>query len=81
MKKTLLFAIDPTTEEIIVSESAKGSFQIQPVERIQRQSNALLYQAVTLLNNMAKAPDLDTTVFSSMDKVCQLMYAHHQSKA
>ena len=81
MKKTLLFAIDPTTEEIIVSESAKGSYQIQPVERIQRQSNALLYEAVTLLSNMAKAPDLDDAAFRAMDKVCQLMYAQHQSKA
>lgn len=81
MKKTLLFAIDPTTEEIIVSESAKGSYQIQPVERIQRQSNALLHEAVTLLSNMAKAPDLDDAAFRAMDKVCQLMYAQHQSKA
>jgi hypothetical protein len=78
MKSTLLFAIDPTTEETIVSESAKGSYQIRPIERIPRARNGLLYEAVSLLSHMAKAPDLDDAAFRAMDKVCQLMYAKHR---
>ncbi len=77
MKKTLLFAIDPATEETIVSESAKGSYQIQPIERIPRQYNQLLYDAVALLSNMAKAPELNDAAFRAMDKVCGLLYTQH----
>lgn len=78
MKKTLLFAIDPTKEEIIVSASAKGSYQVQPVERMPRQTNELLYDAVALLSAMTDSPHFNMAVFRSMDKVCQLMYAQHQ---
>lgn len=77
MKKTLLFAIDPAKEETIVSESAKGSYQIQPIERIPCQSNPLLYDAVALLSNMTKAQELDNDAFRAMDKVCQLLYLQH----
>ena len=80
MNKTLLFAIDPTKEETIVSESAKGSYQIQPIERVPRQSNPLFFQAVALLSQMAKEDNLDASVFTSMDKVCQKLYAQHRSK-
>lgn len=75
MSKTLLFAIDPTKEETIVSESAKGSYHVQQLERIPRQSNVMLYEAVSLLSSMAKASDFDAGTFKAMDKVCQLIYA------
>ena len=78
MKKTLLFAVDANKEETIVSESAKGSYQIQPVERITRLAAPLLYQAVALLGQMAKDANLDAKVFSSMDKVCQMLYAQYK---
>jgi len=78
MKTTLLFAIDPATEETIVSESAKGSYQIHPIERIPRASHELLYEAVALLSRMARAADLDAAAFSSMDKVCALLHAQHR---
>jgi len=77
MKTTLLFAIDPAKEETIVSESAKGSYQIRPIERIPRASNGLLYEAVALLSRMARAADLDAAAFTSMDKTCALLYAQH----
>lgn len=78
MKTTLLFAIDPNTEETIVSESAKGSYQIQPIERIPRASHELLYEAVSLMSRMAQAAELDAAAFKSMDKVCALLYARHR---
>jgi hypothetical protein len=74
MKKTILFAIDEPRAEILVSESAQGSNAIQPVARIPRNENPLLYDAVSLLTRITEAPDIDTAVFKAMDKVCELMW-------
>ncbi len=74
MSTNNLFAIDQKTEEIIVSESPKGTNKINFIERIRRQENELLYNAVTILTNISQAPDLDIPVFKAMDKVCQLIY-------
>jgi hypothetical protein len=74
MSANNLFAIDQKTEEVIVSESPKGSNQINFIERISRQENELLYNAVTILTNISQAPDLDVPIFKAMDKVCQLIY-------
>jgi len=71
---TLLFAIDPASREVIVSESAKGSLKINFIERIAESANPLLYQAVTTLTLMANAPQPDAALFKAMDKVCQLIY-------
>jgi hypothetical protein len=75
MSPSNLFAIDQKTEEVIVSESPKGSYQINFIERITRQENELLYNAVTILTSISQAPDLDVPLFKAMDKVCQLIYA------
>jgi len=75
MKKNFLFAIDLKTEEVIVSESQKGSNQVQFIERISRHKNELLYKAVLTLTEISHAPDLDVSLFKAMDKVCQMMYA------
>lgn len=75
MSASNLFAIDKKTEEVIVSESPKGSNQINFIERISCQENELLYNAVTILTNISQAPDLDVPLFKAMDKVCQLIYA------
>jgi hypothetical protein len=74
MSANNLFAIDQKTEEVIVSESPKGSNQINFIERISRQKNELLYNAVTILTSISQAPDLDVPLFKAMDKVCQLIY-------
>jgi hypothetical protein len=74
MSTSNLFAIDQKTEEVIVSESPKGSNQINFIERISRQENELLYNAVTILTSISQAPDLDVPLFKAMDKVCQLIY-------
>jgi hypothetical protein len=74
MSTNNLFAIDPKTEEVIVSESPKGSNKINFIERIKRQENELLYNAVTILTTISQAPDLDLPIFKAMDKVCQLIY-------
>jgi hypothetical protein len=74
MSTNNLFAIDQKTEEVIVSESPKGSNKINFIERISRQENELLYNAVTILTNISQAPDLDIPIFKAMDKVCQLIY-------
>ena len=70
----ILFAIDTNTEEVIVSDSLKGSNKINFIERIGRQDNANLYKAVELLTSISSASNLDTSIFKAVDKVCQMIY-------
>ena len=70
----MLFAIDTTTEEVIVSDSPKGSNEIKFIERIKRQENEVLYNAVVALTIITKDPNFDVTIFKAMDKVCQMIY-------
>lgn len=79
MNKDLLFAVDPKTNEIIVSSSPKGSMNIAFVERIGRNENELLYNAVITLTCISKVPNMDAAIFKAMDKVCQLVYANHKA--
>ena len=74
MNKNLLFAIDVNTEEIVVSESPKGSNQVHLIERMVRKENEILYYAVVTLTSITKAPNFDVAIFKAMDKVCQLIY-------
>ncbi|GAA4042874.1 hypothetical protein GCM10022388_04760 [Flavobacterium chungnamense] len=71
---SMLFAIDTKTEEIIVSDSPKGSNEIIFIERIKRQDNEVLYNAVITLTSITKELIFDITIFKAMDKVCQMMY-------
>lgn len=73
----LLFAIDQNTQEINVSESPKGSNKINFIERIRRQENDMLFNAVTTLTSISKASDFDISIFKTMDKVCQMIYNKH----
>lgn len=75
---SMLFAIDPKTEETIVSASAKGSTTINFIERIGRKDNDILYNAVVTLTSITHAPNFDIAVFKAMDKVCQLVYNKHK---
>jgi len=78
MNTNWLFAIDPTTEEVIVSASPKGSNKIDLVERILRIDNEMLYNAVVTLTAVTKDSNFDASIFKAMDKVCQLMYQKHK---
>ncbi len=77
MKK--LFAISKKTEEVIVSESSIGSKTILFIERITKQENEELYDAVMKLTDMAKSPDLDLKEFKALDKACQGMYIEYKN--
>ncbi len=70
----MLFAIDKNTNEIIVSESPKGSNKINLVERIKRDDNIILYNAVVTLSSISSSSNLDISLFKAMDKVCLLIY-------
>ena len=74
----MLFAIDTNTEEVIVSDSPKGSNKINLIERIGRQDNVILHNAVVTLTSITKASNFDTTIFKAMDKVCQMIYDKHK---
>ena len=73
----LLFAIDQNTQEIIVSESPKGSNKINFIERIRRQENDIFFNAVSTLTSISKASDFDISIFKAMNKVCQMIYNKH----
>jgi hypothetical protein len=77
MNTTYLFAIDSNTEEVIVSESAKGTKKIDFIERISRTENDILYNAVVTLTSISQDPNLDVSIFKASDKLCQLIYAKH----
>ena len=69
-----LFAIDLEKEEIIVSESEKGSNSIKFIERIGQQDNKMLYNAVLTLTCITNDANFNISIFKAMDKVCQLIY-------
>ena len=77
MKKTILFAIDLKTEETLVSASEKGSNKVTFLERIRRNENELLFDAVVTLTRITNSTQLDIALFKAMDKVCQLIYLKH----
>ena len=74
MNNNLLFAIDKNTEEVIVSDSTKGSNKINFIERVSIRDNEILYHAVETLTSISKSANFDTTIFKAMDKVCQMIY-------
>ena len=74
----LLFAIDIDKEEIIVSESPKGTNRIDFIERVKRQENKMLYHAVLTLTSISQSSDFDINIFKAMDKVCQMLYNKHK---
>lgn len=77
MKTTILFALDLKTEEILISETEKGSNKVNLIERIQRKDNELLYDAIVTLTRIASSADIDLAIFKAMDKVCQMIYSKH----
>jgi hypothetical protein len=74
----MLFAIDPQTEEIIVSDSPKGSNAIHLIERIPRDKYEDLYLAVVTLTSLSKAANFDVKAFKAADKVCQMLYEKYK---
>ncbi len=74
MNNNLLFAININTEEVIVSDSSKGSNKVNFIERIKRSDNEMFFNAVITLTSITKSSNFDTAIFKSMDKVCQMMY-------
>ena len=79
MKKTILFAIDLNTEETLVSESEKGSNKVNFIERISRNEDELLFDAVVTLTKITNPNNFDIAIFNAMDKVCQLIYNKYKS--
>jgi hypothetical protein len=77
MKTTILFALDLKTEEILISETEKGSNKVNLIERIQRKDNELLFDAIVTLTRIASSADIDLDIFKAMDKVCQMIYNKH----
>jgi hypothetical protein len=79
MKKTILFAIDLNKEETLVSESEKGRNKVNFIERISRNEDELLFDAVVTLTKITNSTNFDIAIFNAMDKVCQLIYNKYKS--
>lgn len=77
----LLFAIDKDPEEVIVSESPKGSNKINFIERIKRADNETIYHTVQALTSITKPHNFDEKIFKSIDKVCQMIYDKHKESS
>ena len=60
---SILFAIDPSTEATIVSASQKGSNKIDFIERINRNDNEVLFNAVVTLTCITNAANFDIKIF------------------
>lgn len=80
MNKNLLFAVDTNTEEVIVSDSPKGSTKINFIERIGRNDSETLYNATLTLTSITKAPNFEVAIFKAMDKVCQMLYNQYKER-
>lgn len=78
MNSNFLFAVDLIAEEVIVSESPKGSNKVNFIERIERKNNEILYNAIVTLTCITKAQNFDAAIFKAMDKVCQMIYNRHK---
>ena len=74
----MLFAIDLSTEEVIVSESPKGTNKINLIERINKKENEILFNAVQTLTLITKDINFDPAIYKAMDKVCQLLYKKYK---
>jgi hypothetical protein len=78
MNKNYLFAIDDQTNEVVISESPKGSMKINFIERLSKKENEILYSAVLTLTSITKEANFNANLFKAMDKVCQLIYTLHK---
>lgn len=78
MNKNYLFAIDEQTNEVVISESPKGSMNINFIERLSKNENEILYSAVLTLTSITKEANFNANLFKAMDKVCQLIYTLHK---
>jgi len=76
---SILFAIDSNTEETIVSASQKGNNKINFIERVKRNDNEVLFNAVVALTSITNAANFDIKIFNAMDKVCQLIYSKYKA--
>jgi hypothetical protein len=76
---SILFAIDSNTEETIVSASQKGNNKINFIERVKRNDNEVLFNAVVALTSITNAANFDIKIFNTMDKVCQLIYSKYKA--
>ena len=59
----MLFAVDINSEEVIVSDSQKGTNKINFTEKISRHDNEILYHAVTTLTSITKDSNFDYNAY------------------
>ena len=77
MSNSLLFAIDNKKQEVVISNSKKGTKKINLIEHINKKDNDILFNAVNTLTSIAKSRHFDIKVFEVMQKICEMIYKNH----
>tara|TARA_Y100000991_G_scaffold209639_1_gene190024 strand:- start:149 stop:397 length:249 start_codon:yes stop_codon:yes gene_type:complete len=78
MNDDYLFAVDLYKHEVLVSESSTKGNKISFVERIKKNDNETIFNAVVTLKSITDSSDFDNKTFKLMDKICQVIYKKHK---
>ena len=66
----LLFAIDPETEEVVISSSNNGSNDISSISRVSQDQNPELHAKVSELDKLVHSGDFSAKKFKDIHKQC-----------
>lgn len=70
-----LFAINDSTQQIIVSKAHWYNNKIKEIEKINCKDNELLYEFIVKLTNIARQSPVNKEIFSVIDRECRKQYS------
>ena len=70
-----LFAINDSTQQIIVSKAHWYNNKIEEIERIDCKNNELLYEFIVKLVNISKQSPLNVEIYKTIDAECRKQYS------
>ena len=73
-----LFAINDSTQQIIVSKAHWYNNKIEEIEKIEKincKDNELLYEFIVKLTKIAKESPVNKEIFSVIDRECKKQYS------
>lgn len=73
-QKTTLFTIDKDCEDVVVAESWAFSNKVHELERINKDTNPLLYCFVAKLVSIARDPNCTTSEYIETDRQVRKIY-------
>lgn len=73
-QKTIVFAANEKTQQIIVSEINERNNQIKDIEKVSCANNELLYSFILKLQTIAQRKNVDIEQFEKIDMECRKIY-------